>query len=191
VPGESWTFFEIDAEVLRLAQDSRYFRFLGDCGPEMPIVLGDARLTLPQETAKKSILIIGAFSSDSVPIHLFTKEAIGMYLSKLNDRGIIVAYISNRHLDLSRVLARIGAEHGLVTYLNTETAIPPDLRRSQLRFASIVAVLTRKAEHAGALSVHPAWKLVEPEMARRAWTDDYSNIFEAILDHGRQKRNGT
>ena len=80
-----------------------------------------------------------------------------MYLSKLNDRGIIVAHISNRHLDLSRVLARIGAEHGLVTYLNTETAIPPDLRRSQLRFASMVATLTRKAEHAGALSVHPAW----------------------------------
>ena len=64
---ESLDLFEIDAEVLRLAQDSRYFRFLGDCGPEMPIVLGDARLTLPQETAKKSILIIGAFSSGLGP----------------------------------------------------------------------------------------------------------------------------
>ena len=110
----------------------------------MRIVLGDARLTLPQEVAKKSILIIDAFSSDSVPIHLLTKEAIGMYLSKLNDKGILVAHISNRHLDLSRVLARIGAEHGLVTYLNKETGIPPDIRRSQLRFPSIVAVLTER-----------------------------------------------
>lgn len=185
-PGESWTFFEIDAEVLRLAQDSRYFRFLRDCGPEMPIVLGDARVTLPQELAKKSILIIDAFSSDSIPIHLLTKEAIGMYLSKLNDKGILVAHISNRHLNLSLVLARIGAEHGLVTYLKKETEIPPDIRRSQLRSPSSVAVLTRKAEHVGALSVDPAWKLVEPEMARRPWTDDYSNIFEAILDRARQ-----
>jgi hypothetical protein len=187
-PGESWTFFEIDAEVLRLAQDSRYFRFLRDCGPKMPIVLGDARLTLPQEADKKSILIIDAFSSDSIPLHLLTKEAFGMYLSKLNDTGILVAHISNRHLGLSRVLARVGAEHGLVTYLNEEIGIPPDIQRSQLRSPSVVAVLARKAEHLGALSVHPAWKLVEPEMTRRPWTDDYSNIFEAILDRARQNR---
>jgi hypothetical protein len=107
-----------------------------------------------------------------------------MYLSKLNDKGILVAHISNRHLDLSRVLARVGAEHGLVTYLKKD--IPPDIQRSLLRSPSSVAVLTRKAEHVGALSVDPAWKLVEPEMARRPWTDDYSNIFEAILDRARQ-----
>ena len=111
-----------------------------------------------------------------------------MYLSKLNDTGILIAHITNRHLDLSRVLARVGAEHGLVTYLNEETGIPPDIQRSQLRSPSVVAVLARKAEHLGALSVHPAWKLVEPEMARRPWTDDYSNIFEAILDRARQNR---
>jgi hypothetical protein len=154
----------------------------------MPIVLGDARLMLPQEVDKKSIIIIDAFSSDSIPIHLLTKEAFGMYLSKLNDKGILIAHISNRHLDLSRVLARVAAEHGLVTYLNEETGIPPDIQRSQSRFPSVVAVLARKAEHLGALSVHPAWKLVEPEMTRRPWTDDYSNIFEAILDHARQSR---
>ncbi len=112
-----------------------------------------------------------------------------MYLSKLNDKGILVVHISNRHLDLSRVLARVGAEHGLVTYLNKETGIPPDIQRSQLRSPSIVAVLTRKAEHLVTLSVQPAWKLVEPEMARRPWTDDYSNIFEAILDRARQSPN--
>jgi hypothetical protein len=155
----------------------------------MPIVLGDARLTLPHEAGKKSILIIDAFSSDSIPIHLLTREAFGMYLSKLDDKGILVAHISNRHLDLSRVLARVGAEHGLVTYLNEETGIPPEIQRSQLRFPSIVAVLTRKPEHVGALAVHPAWKRVEPDMARRPWTDDYSNIFEAILDHARQSAN--
>ena len=188
-PGESWTFFEIDAEVMRLAQDNRFFHFLRDCGPKMPIVLGDARLTLSGETAKKSILVIDAFSSDAIPIHLLTKEAFGMYLSKLNDNGILVVHISNRHLDLSHILARIGAEHGLVTYLNKESRTSPDIQRSQLRFASEVAVLARKAEHLGALSTHPAWKLVEPEMARRPWTDDYSNIFEAILDRTRFNQN--
>jgi hypothetical protein len=181
--GEAWTFFEIDRAVLRIASDPRWFRFLSECAPGVPVRLGDARLTLADEPGGKGLIVVDAFSSDAIPAHLITKEAIGLYLSRLDEAGVLVVHISNRHLDLSRILARAGAEQGLATYVLRETEQEPQERR--FRAPSIVAALARDPAHLGRIAQEGAWRRIAPDMARRPWTDDFSNIVQAILDKSR------
>lgn len=180
-PSETWTFFEIDPEVLRIARDERYFRFLRDCAPNAPVVLGDARLTLADQAGGKSLIVVDAFSSDAIPTHLITKQAIQLYLAKLASNGAVLFHISNRHLDLERVLARTAAEHGLVTYVLSERVEESMTKR--FRTPSKVAAVSRDPAHLGWLPSR--WRRIEPEFARRPWTDDFSNIIEAMIDKRR------
>ena len=114
---EHWTFFEIDPEVIRIARDPRRFEFLSKCAPEMPVVAGDARLTLEASTDRYDLIVLDAFSSDTIPVHLLTREAVAGYLSKLTPHGVIVAHISNRHLDLAPVVANVAQSLGLAAFL--------------------------------------------------------------------------
>jgi hypothetical protein len=114
-PGQSITFYEIDPAVLRVAQDPRYFTYLRDCKSKLDVVMGDARLKL-EEHAKPGeygLIVVDAFSSDAIPIHLLTKEALQLYLDKLADDGIIALHLSNRYLNLEQVAARLAKELGL------------------------------------------------------------------------------
>ena len=88
---EHWTFFEIDPEVIRIARDPRRFEFLSKCAPDTPVVAGDARLTLEASTDRYDLIVLDAFSSDTIPVHLLTREAVAGYLSKLTPHGVIVA----------------------------------------------------------------------------------------------------
>lgn len=175
---ENLTFFEIDDAVVRIARDGGRFRFLSSCAPDARIVLGDARLTIADETAPFSLIVVDAFSSDAIPAHLITREALALYLSKLDARGAILLHVTNRHLDLAQILARAGAGLGLKAYLKRETAVEPLERR--FRATSTAVVLARDPKDVGALATD--WQEVAPEMGRRPWTDDFSNILEAILD---------
>lgn len=177
-PAENLTYFEIDEAVIRIARDSGRFRFLSSCAPDARIVLGDARLTIADEKDRFSLIVVDAFSSDAIPAHLITREALALYLSKLDDRGAILLHVTNRHLDLAQILARAGAELGLKAYLKRETAVEPLERR--FRAPSTAVVLARDARDVGALAME--WEEVRPDMARRAWSDDFSNILEAIRD---------
>jgi hypothetical protein len=179
-PGETWAFFELDAAVRRIASDSRYFRFLAECAPDARVTLGDARLTFAAEHDRKGLIAIDAFSSDAIPAHLITKEAIGMYLTKLDPTGVLLVHFSNRHLDLRNILARVGAEHGLTTYVISETHDEPLEKR--LRAPSQTAVLARDPAHLGRIISEPSAQHIPPDMGRRPWADDFSNILEAILD---------
>ena len=118
--GEHWTFFEIDPEVIRIARDPRLFTFLSSCAPDAPVVAGDARLTLEASSGRYDLIVLDAFSSDSIPAHLLTREALAGYLSKLSPRGVIVAHISNRHLDLAPVVANVAQSQGLVSFLRED-----------------------------------------------------------------------
>ena len=100
-PGEQWTYFEIDPVVIRIAQDRSKFRFLHECAPGSPIVLGDARLTLADVKEPADVIVLDAFSSDVVPVHLLTREALDLYMSKLAPGGALVFHISNRYLELA------------------------------------------------------------------------------------------
>ncbi|TDR90185.1 hypothetical protein EV668_3027 [Enterovirga rhinocerotis] len=177
--GEAWTFYEIDRSVIDIARDPARFRFLRDCG-EMPIVLGDARLTLASAPAGQDLVLLDAFSSDSIPVHLLTREAIGLYLSRLGPHGVIVLHISNRHLDLRRILVRTAAEHGLVALVGTDETDEPAARR--MRSRARIVVLARTLSDLGPIATDPLFTPLAPEPGRRPWTDDFSNVVEALLD---------
>jgi len=103
-PGQHLTFFEIDPVVQYIARDSGLFTFVRDSKARVDIVLGDARLKLAREPNHRyGLIVLDAFSSDSIPVHLVTREALDMYLEKVTDDGIIAFHISNRYLDLRGV----------------------------------------------------------------------------------------
>ena len=111
-PGQSITFYEIDPAVRRIAEDRQYFTYLSDCKAKVNVVMGDARLQLESHAkhGEYSLIVVDAFSSDAIPIHLLTEEAVQLYLDKLTDDGIIALHLSNRFLDLEVVVARLVQE---------------------------------------------------------------------------------
>ncbi|WP_375462008.1 spermidine synthase [uncultured Enterovirga sp.] len=178
--GEVFIFYEIDREVIRIARDTTKFRFLGECAPDQPVVLGDARLTLAESQPGQDLILLDAFSSDSIPTHLVTREAIGLYLTKLAPDGALVMHLSNRHLDLRRVVARAAADHGLLAWTRTEHPAEPFEKR--MRSGAMVVAMARQARDLGPLAAGEDWQRLEPDMSRRPWTDDYSNVIEALMD---------
>jgi hypothetical protein len=175
-PDEEWSFFEIDRSVVTAARDAGLFRFLSACGPSMPIVLGDARLTLSEQKAGFDYLLIDAFSSDSIPTHLMTREAVALFQSKVGKDGLLAFHISNRYLELESVLAAVAGSLNLPIRVGLFEA-DPALPRSQ---ASIVAVMTKNPALLGQIDNDRRWK-VPNAGGVSPWTDDYSNIISALL----------
>jgi hypothetical protein len=175
--GESWTFYEIDPEVVRIAKNPHLFRFLSACAPDADVVLGDARLTLAAARQRHNLIVVDAFSSDAIPVHLLTREAIAGYLSVLERDGVLVMHISNRHLELAKVVAAVGAAEGLVTYVRQDGRSENPIDRA----AAIVAALARSPAHLGKLPRQRGWNEIKPDPRVAAWTDDYSNIVGAII----------
>jgi hypothetical protein len=176
---EQWTFFEIDPDVVRIARNPDYFTFLSACGPNIPIVLGDARLTLAAAAERFDLIVLDAFSSDTIPVHLLTREALAGYLSRLTPGGAIVMHISNRHMALAPVVAAVAAADGLVTYVREDyrpATDPPDDTMS-----AIVAALARAPADLGELPQRPGWRRIMSDPAVAPWSDDYSDILGAIL----------
>jgi spermidine synthase len=178
--GERWDFFEIDPEVVRLARDTRYFRSLSVCGPEAKVVLGDGRLTLADADSGFDLIVLDAFSSDSVPVHLLTREALAGYLAKLAPGGAIIFNISNRHMDLDDVIASSASANDLVAFAGIDDQSKVDFKQT-LGLAAFVAIVAREAEDLGAIAASTRWRRVVPSPGTRAWTDDYSNILAPIL----------
>ena len=174
---ESWSFFEIDPEVVRLARDPNRFRFLSSC-PPAEIVLGDARLTLAASPRQYDLIVLDAFSSDAIPTHLLTREALRGYLARLSPRGTIVMHISNRHMELAKVVAAVGAAEGLVTVVKADEKATQFM--VDFHAAALVAVLARDPADLGTLTPSNGWR-PENAGAVAAWTDDYSDIIGAIV----------
>ena len=174
---EQWTFFEIDPEVIRIARDPRRFEFLSRCAPGAPIVAGDARLTLEVSPEHYDLIVLDAFSSDTIPVHLLTREAFAGYLSKLTPHGVILAHISNRHLDLAPVLANVAQSHGLVAFFG-EDGRAGDFMETLKANAHLVA-LARGIGDVG--SIAQIWTPLRPDPSSALWTDDFSNILGVML----------
>jgi hypothetical protein len=174
-PNEMWRFYEIDPAVVALARDKSQFTYLASCLPDADVVIGDARLTLAKEPSKSfDFLLMDAFSSDAVPTHLLTVEAIRMYLDKLSDRGVLVMHVSNRHLDLiSVVLAAAQQIPGVHAVVAIDRSLPQGYDRSP----SHAVLITKSAS--GAISAWPD-ALPATTTAVKAWTDDYSDVISAL-----------
>jgi hypothetical protein len=176
-PGDSWTFFEIDPAVERIAR--RYFTYLARCGGRCQVVLGDARRSLTERRRHEfDVIVLDAFTSDAIPVHLLTREALDVYLDNLAGGGILAFHVSNRYLDLEPLVCRLSAERGL------------DIRS---RFDKV----TEGAKSQGGASAHwvvigapghPAfgrldgsrWTRPRQDTAAPLWTDVYSSLVSVI-----------
>jgi hypothetical protein len=175
VPGQRMAFFEIDPLVIDIAQSPKLFTFLRDSKADIAIEKGDARLTLAErKEGEFDLLVLDAFSSDAIPMHLLTREAMQLYLRKSSDTGIIALHISNRMLDLEPIVAKVALDLGVVP-LALEAA-PTDRQFGEGMRPSIWMVLVRDRKHADRLI---GWRPAEPHEDTPLWTDDYSNILSA------------
>jgi spermidine synthase len=140
-------------------------------------VLGDARLTLAASPARYDLIVLDAFSSDAIPVHLLTREAFAGYLSHLAPNGMIVAHVSNRHMELVSVVGAVGATEGLIAYAKYDRAAL-DYAKTY-RANAIVVALAKSPADLGDLPSRAGW---EPVLngGVTAWTDDYSNLLSAI-----------
>jgi protein-L-isoaspartate O-methyltransferase len=179
-PNDTVHYYEIDPAIIRIAHDPELFTFLSECRPEVSIILGDARLTLADAPdASYDAIIVDAFSSDAIPIHLLTREAMAIYLQKLKPHGIVAIHVSNRHLELASVVAGIAAANGAVTRVNDGgDATEND---AEYMFIGTVAVVARSDEDFGPIANSQFWETQEPDPNQWVWTDDYSNIVGAVL----------
>ena len=179
-PGDKLTYYEIDPLVVRIARDPDRFGFLTSCAAEAQIVLGDARLTLADAAdGAYDIIIVDAFSSDAIPIHLLTREAMALYARKISADGMVIMHLSNRHLELASVVAGIAQANGMVMRLDDDETDNTD--DDEYRFESTVAAAARKDADFGALAASQHWVTKAADPHQPVWTDDYSNVVGAIL----------
>jgi hypothetical protein len=176
-PGEDWKFFEIDQSMVDTARDPKYFTFIQNCEPDLKPVIGDARLTFAKEPdGIYDLIIVDAYSSDAIPIHLATEEAMEIYKKKLAPQGAVVMHVSNRHLELASVVVGIADANDLKSWVYSEDSG----RDNEYIFSTSVVVSAREEADVGALASSDKWALTEAEDNQRVWTDDYSNVLGAV-----------
>lgn len=169
-PAQRWTFYELDPEVDRIAR--RHFTWLRDARAPWAVVHGDARRTLARDrSARHGLLVLDAFSSDAIPAHLVTREALALYLARTDARGVIAFHVTNRHVALDGVVAALARDAGLTALVGRATAPSPDGP-----VPTTWVVLARRTEHLGAIAADPRWRRAPAGASARPWTDDFSNV---------------
>jgi hypothetical protein len=180
-PAQEWTFYEINPDVINLARNSQYFSYLQNCASgSLTVVEGDARLNLQDaQNGHYGLIVLDAFSSDAIPVHLVTQQALDLYLSKLAAGGILAFHISNRSLDLKPILADL-AEGRRLLCIGFDDLKPSSMEGKD---PSQWVVMARSSAEISNLSINSQWQPVTGTKGRRVWTDDYSNILRAIRRH--------
>jgi SAM-dependent methyltransferase len=180
-PGDHWTFYEIDPSVIHLARDSGYFSFLRESKADsIAFVTGDARLTLNEAPdASLDLLVLDAFSSDSIPAHFLTREAMQLYWRKLAPGGLLALNISNRYFNLAPTLGALGSDSGGSVFLKEHELTEAEAEDSGDAPSSWIA-MTRKGDSLSAAFQEGGWKTLRPGKGP-VWTDDYSNVLSLLL----------
>ena len=142
-------------------------------------MLGDARLTLSASSERYDLIVLDAFSSDAIPVHLLTREALGMYVERLTPHGVIAFHVSNRNMELASVVAAFGKAEGLAVYDKLDDQVSDFIK--DYRANAEVVVLARNAADLGDLPSWRGWRKLDPTPGVAEWTDDYSDILRAIL----------
>ncbi len=177
--GRHFDLYEIDKDIADIAENEEYFYYLKRCGSPYDIMLGDGRIRMQKQPDQKYDLIIGdAFSSDSIPIHLMTKEAIEIYLNKIKDDGLITIHISNRYLDIEPVVTLIGKELGVYVYAKATLGAPvgdTEIEGYDSHYISI----TKSKKIVEQLKAQ-GWSEGRTREGVKMWTDDFSNIISVF-----------
>ena len=172
-PGDTYRFYEINPQVVDVA--NREFTFLGDSGAKIEHVLGDARLAMEREPPQNyDLLVIDAFSSDSIPVHLITREALAVYLRHVKSGGVIAFHVTNRFLHLAPVVMRIAGEHDLHVALISDDAEDSDLARTDWALVTRDQALLERPEIAQYVGE------IESIPGLQVWTDDFNNLFQIL-----------
>ena len=189
--GQKWQFFEIDPLMVEIAKDKKIFSYLDHCTPDAAIHIGDARLTVAQRPkASLDLLAIDAFSSDSIPLHLLTKEAFDVYRRVLKPNGVLVVHISNRHIDLKSVLAAEAKAGGWSLALRKDGPPAKDLDRgirasiwvAMSMDGKMLAKLTGPLAATNGTDYDPTlWLKMPPAGNTRRWSDDYASVLPHLL----------
>jgi hypothetical protein len=175
-PAQEIDFYEIDPAVKRIATNPAYFSYLKDCRAKWEVILGDARLTMERARFHKyGIIILDAFSSDAIPVHLITKEAVNLYFSKLQQDGLLLVHISNKYVNLAPVLADLAYENGFACRINND-----DDDDEAGKYSSTWVLMARKEKDFGSLTRDRAWEKIERQKTVKAWTDDFSNLLSVF-----------
>lgn len=178
-------YFEIDPDIIRIAEDPRYFTYLSDCGINYTMHQGDGRLVISTMPDKKYDLInADAFTSDNIPLHIITKEAIEIYLKKLKPDGLLVFHISNRFFILDKELGAVAKSLNLhaISKFNVPKNNQDGKKTRVIKYASRYVILTHNETIVRDLKkIDPEWKDIEPPETMQPWTDDYANILRALI----------
>jgi hypothetical protein len=182
-PDQDWTFYELDPAVERLARDDRYFTYLRDSpAKSLNVVIGDARLKLAAEPdGSFDLLVLDAFSSDAIPIHLLTAEAFGLYERKLAPGGVILLHLSNRYLDLPPVVAAVvkGMPEPMVVRLNHDL-VDREVELEEGKWSSAWVIVARRDEDFRPLSKPIRGFQPIRETSAPRWTDDRADLLRAL-----------
>jgi hypothetical protein len=175
--GQRVTFYEIDPAVEAVARDPKLFTFLRDCPPRLDVVLGDGRLTMAKAPDHGyDLIVLDAFTSDAVPMHLLTSEAARLYRGKLKDDGAIVFNISNRYLNLAPELGAVAPTAGMAAFTQDYESDPDDPAANDSSWVAMVPAGAAEAR----LAADKRWQRIVPPPRLRPWTDGFSNLLSAI-----------
>src|ERR687889_836854 len=174
--GQQMTFYEIDPLIESIARDESLFTYLRDCPGQKEVVLGDARLSLAEAPDEEyGIIVADAFSSDAIPVHLMTREAIDLYFDKLQENGVLLVHISNRHLDLEPVLGNVAQDAGLTCRAQNDVE-----EGSPGKFISHWVVMARDDGDLRSMAENGRWQSCQLDPDTPVWTDDYSNLLSTF-----------
>lgn len=172
-PQQSWTFYEIDPVVVRIARDTSLFTFLHDCSPQAGVVLGDGRLTIARAPDHSyDLIVLDAFGSDAIPVHLLTREALVLYTQKLKPGGVLLFNVSNRYVGLAPILAREAASLAMVSY----ERVDPQGDAAARKFPSDWVVVAHNDDALSGLPSRPGWNKLEADPRTPLWTDDFNDV---------------
>jgi hypothetical protein len=177
-PEQHWTFYEINPAVIGITRNTGYFTYLQQCAAGFTnIVLGDARLQLQNAPDHYyGLIVLDAFNSDAIPVHLITQEAIGLYMSKLATGGMLAFHISNRSLRLEGVLADLARHNGAMSVSFADGEFNPVNGKDPSEWL----VMARDSRAFDSLVQNPRWRVLHGRSDADVWTDDFSNILRVF-----------
>jgi hypothetical protein len=177
---EKFVFYEIDPLVEKIARDTELFTYLRDCAPHSEVVIGDARISLGNASERQyDLFVLDAFSSDAIPTHLLTREALELYLSRTAEDGLLLFHISNRYMDLAPVLDRLAQDLKLVALIQNDFNLTPE-ERDEGKTSSRWMMLGRSEKAVERFLKDSRWQRLDGRLGGELWTDDFSDVLKVM-----------